>query len=51
MKALIRGAGIAGLTLAWHLERSGWEVELVEHAPAFRDGDLERAYRPYKEEV
>ncbi|MEU6998304.1 FAD-dependent oxidoreductase [Nonomuraea sp. NPDC046570] len=38
MKALICGAGIAGLTLAWHLERAGWEVELVERAAAFRDG-------------
>ncbi|GAA3221289.1 FAD-dependent oxidoreductase [Nonomuraea helvata] len=36
MKAIICGAGIAGLTLAWHLERSGWEVELIERAPAFR---------------
>ncbi|MDA8371022.1 MAG: FAD-dependent monooxygenase [Nocardiopsaceae bacterium] len=38
MKALICGAGIAGLTLAWHLERVGWDVELVERAPAFREG-------------
>ncbi|MEV0614011.1 FAD-dependent oxidoreductase [Nonomuraea sp. NPDC050404] len=38
MKVLICGAGIAGLTLAWHLERAGWEVELVEKAAAFRDG-------------
>ncbi|WP_188190115.1 FAD-dependent monooxygenase [Nonomuraea sp. SYSU D8015] len=38
MKALVCGAGIAGLTLAWHLESAGWEVELVERAPAFRDG-------------
>jgi 2-polyprenyl-6-methoxyphenol hydroxylase-like FAD-dependent oxidoreductase len=38
VKALICGTGIAGLTLAWHLERSGWEVELVERAPGFRDG-------------
>ncbi|MEV0234061.1 FAD-dependent oxidoreductase [Nonomuraea sp. NPDC050786] len=38
MKAIICGAGIAGLTLAWHLERSGWDVELIERAPAFRDG-------------
>ncbi|MGN9837826.1 FAD-dependent oxidoreductase [Nonomuraea sp. H19] len=38
MKVLICGAGIAGLTLAWHLERAGWEVELVERAAAFRDG-------------
>ncbi|WP_101790511.1 FAD-dependent oxidoreductase [Nonomuraea indica] len=38
MKVLVCGAGVAGLTLAWYLERSGWEVELVERAPAFRDG-------------
>ncbi|AQZ65525.1 monooxygenase, FAD-binding [[Actinomadura] parvosata subsp. kistnae] len=38
MRTVICGAGIAGLTLAWHLERAGWEVELVERAPAFRDG-------------
>ncbi|WP_158088626.1 FAD-dependent oxidoreductase [Thermoactinospora rubra] len=38
MRVLICGAGIAGLTLAWHLERAGWEVELVERAPAFREG-------------
>ncbi|ASU84735.1 hypothetical protein CDO52_19735 [Nocardiopsis gilva YIM 90087] len=38
MKALICGAGIAGCALAWRLERAGWDVELVERAPAFRDG-------------
>ncbi|RVX38344.1 2-polyprenyl-6-methoxyphenol hydroxylase-like FAD-dependent oxidoreductase [Nonomuraea polychroma] len=38
MKALVCGAGIAGLTMAWHLERAGWEVEMVERAAAFRDG-------------
>ncbi|WP_283134464.1 FAD-dependent oxidoreductase [Rhizohabitans arisaemae] len=38
MKALICGAGIAGLTLAWHLERDGWEVKIVERAPRFRKG-------------
>lgn len=38
MKALICGAGIAGLALAWHLERDGWDVELVERAPALRTG-------------
>jgi 2-polyprenyl-6-methoxyphenol hydroxylase-like FAD-dependent oxidoreductase len=38
VRVVICGAGIAGLTLAWHLERAGWEVELVERAPAFRDG-------------
>jgi 2-polyprenyl-6-methoxyphenol hydroxylase-like FAD-dependent oxidoreductase len=38
VKALICGAGIAGLTLAWHLERAGWQVDLVEKAPVFRTG-------------
>ncbi|MFI7154364.1 FAD-dependent oxidoreductase [Nonomuraea sp. NPDC050022] len=38
MRALICGAGIAGLTLAWHLERAGWHVEMVERAPEFRTG-------------
>lgn len=36
MKAVICGAGIAGLTLAWFLERDGWEVVVVEHAPGPR---------------
>ncbi|GAA4531224.1 MULTISPECIES: FAD-dependent oxidoreductase [Nonomuraea] len=38
MRAVVCGAGIAGLTLAWHLERAGWDVELVERAGSFRDG-------------
>ncbi|MFJ8962566.1 FAD-dependent oxidoreductase [Lentzea sp. NPDC102401] len=38
MRALIVGAGIAGLTTAWWLERIGWEVEVVERAPEFRAG-------------
>ncbi|GAA3726717.1 FAD-dependent monooxygenase [Salinactinospora qingdaonensis] len=33
MKAVICGAGIAGLSLAWWLEREGWEVTIAEHAP------------------
>ena len=37
MKAIICGAGIAGLTLAWWLERDGWEVSLVERASGPRD--------------
>ena len=36
MKAVICGAGIAGLTLAWWLERDGWEVSLIERAPGPR---------------
>ncbi len=38
MRAIVCGAGIAGTALAWHLERAGWDVELVERAPAFREG-------------
>lgn len=36
MRVLISGAGIAGLTLAWLLERDGHEVVMVERAPALR---------------
>jgi len=35
---VIAGAGIAGLTTAWWLERAGWEVLLVERSPEFRTG-------------
>ncbi|XVQ82063.1 FAD-dependent oxidoreductase [Microbispora siamensis] len=38
MRAIVCGAGIAGTALAWHLERAGWDVRLVERAPAFRTG-------------
>ncbi|USX55331.1 FAD-dependent oxidoreductase [Lentzea sp. HUAS12] len=37
-RALIVGAGIAGLTTAWWLERAGWDVRVVEKAPSFREG-------------
>ena len=37
-RALIVGAGIAGLTSAWWLERAGWDVLVVEKAPSFRAG-------------
>ncbi|WP_189211372.1 FAD-dependent oxidoreductase [Actinokineospora fastidiosa] len=36
MRALICGAGIAGLTLAWWLRRADWEVTVVERAPGPR---------------
>ncbi|MGH6873144.1 MAG: FAD-dependent oxidoreductase [Rhizomicrobium sp.] len=32
MKAVICGAGISGLSLAWWLARDGWEVTVVERA-------------------
>lgn len=37
-RILITGASIAGNALAWWLLRAGHEVEVVERAPAFRDG-------------
>ena len=38
MKILISGAGIAGPSAAFWLERSGHEVTIVEVAPALREG-------------
>lgn len=38
MRAMIVGAGIAGLATAWWFERIGWEVQLVERSPEFRTG-------------
>lgn len=38
MKILIVGAGIAGPTLAYWLQRSGHEVTIIEHAPKLRTG-------------
>jgi 2-polyprenyl-6-methoxyphenol hydroxylase-like FAD-dependent oxidoreductase len=38
MRVAINGAGIAGPSLAYWLERSGHEVVLIEKAPQFRTG-------------
>ncbi len=38
MHAVINGAGVAGPTLAWWLNRDGHDVTLVDHAPSFRTG-------------
>lgn len=38
MKAIISGAGIAGLTLARELAHKGWEVMLLERTPSLREG-------------
>ena len=38
MRVLIVGAGIAGPTLGYWLQRFGHEVTLVEHAPKLREG-------------
>lgn len=40
MRAVVCGAGIAGLTLAWWLERDGWDVTLLELA----DGPRQDGY-------
>lgn len=37
-RILVTGASIAGNTAAWWLQRHGFEVTVVERAPAFRDG-------------
>ncbi|BAL91512.1 putative FAD-dependent oxidoreductase [Actinoplanes missouriensis 431] len=37
-KALISGAGVGGPACAFWLARAGWEVTLVERAPALRTG-------------
>ncbi|KPM42799.1 hypothetical protein AK830_g3732 [Neonectria ditissima] len=37
-KALIVGAGIAGLSAAWWLDKAGWTSTLIDKAPAIRDG-------------
>ncbi len=38
MKAIIAGAGIAGLAAAYELGRKGWYVTVLERAEALRDG-------------
>lgn len=38
MKAIISGAGIAGLSTAIALGRAGWDVTLLEKAPSLRAG-------------
>jgi 2-polyprenyl-6-methoxyphenol hydroxylase-like FAD-dependent oxidoreductase len=37
MRAIVCGAGVAGLSLAWWLDQAGWEVLLIEKAPELRD--------------
>jgi 2-polyprenyl-6-methoxyphenol hydroxylase-like FAD-dependent oxidoreductase len=37
-RILITGASVAGTTTAWWLVQHGFEVDVVEKAPAFRDG-------------
>lgn len=37
-RAVISGASIAGLSAAYWLRRTGWDVTILENAPEFRDG-------------
>ncbi|MCC8488380.1 FAD-dependent monooxygenase, partial [Xanthomonas citri] len=37
-RVLVTGASVAGATTAFWLARSGWDVDVVERAPSFRDG-------------
>nr|WP_238982024.1 FAD-dependent monooxygenase [Xanthomonas phaseoli] len=37
-RVLVTGASVAGTTTAFWLARSGWDVDVVERAPSFRDG-------------
>jgi 2-polyprenyl-6-methoxyphenol hydroxylase-like FAD-dependent oxidoreductase len=37
-RAVISGASIAGLSAAFWLRRTGWDVTVIERAPDFRDG-------------
>lgn len=37
-KAVIIGAGIAGLSASWWLDKAGWTSVIVERAPSLRDG-------------
>jgi 2-polyprenyl-6-methoxyphenol hydroxylase-like FAD-dependent oxidoreductase len=36
--AVISGASIAGLSAAYWLRRTGWDVTVIERSPSFRDG-------------
>jgi 2-polyprenyl-6-methoxyphenol hydroxylase-like FAD-dependent oxidoreductase len=37
-RAVVSGASIAGLSAAFWLRRTGWDVTVIERAPGFRDG-------------
>ncbi|MEM6496651.1 MAG: FAD-dependent monooxygenase [Pseudomonadota bacterium] len=37
-RAVILGAGVAGLSAAWWLNRIGWDITVLEIASEFRDG-------------
>lgn len=39
-RVLISGAGIAGLTAAYWLEKQGWDVVILERAPEIRRGEF-----------
>ncbi|MEU3648845.1 FAD-dependent oxidoreductase [Lentzea sp. NPDC034063] len=51
-RAVVAGAGVAGLTTAWWLERAGWDVLLIEKAQGVRlDGYMIDLFGPGREVV
>ncbi len=50
-QATILGAGISGLTCAWHLQRAGWEVTVLEAGRGIGGAILSHADGPYLAEA
>jgi oxygen-dependent protoporphyrinogen oxidase len=50
-RATILGAGISGLTCAWHLKRSGWEVSVLEAGDRVGGSILTHRQGPYLAEA
>lgn len=49
--AVVSGASIAGLSAAYWLRRTGWEVAVIERAPEFREGGQNVDVRGVAKEV
>lgn len=50
-RAVVSGASIAGLSAAYWLRRTGWQVTVVERAPEFREGGQNVDVRGVAKEV
>ena len=51
MRILISGASIAGPVLAYWLTRRGFDVTVVERAPALRENAGSYNFHPYDKEA